>query len=458
MNRITVAITDNCFATLVDALSADVESAFVPILGTAHDESSDEWTLLVQSLVPVPDGSYLERDRDHLLISSSGFMPAFGLAERRSAGSGFIHSHQGADPTHSRLDDAVDGALSPVAQRRTSRPFYLSMVVAGTKDNPVFAGRVDVGGQRRLVDRVRVVGERLTILAATHPSLGRREITQFDRQIRVFGESGQLVLSDLRVAVVGAGGTGSVVCEQLSRLGVGEILLIDDDLISESNLTRVFGSTHDDVGKTKVEVIAAYANRLSAGTTVTPIMGRVTDRRVAELLRQCDVIFGCTDDQWGRSVLSRVAYWYLIPLIDMGVVITSAHGRLQEIIGRITYVAPGTACLMCRGRIQPEAIRAEALPSEERARLAAEGYVQGLGEADPSVVTYTSLMASLATSELLKRLFGFVTGSPASESLFRIDTGDLRHNVVNGRQGHFCVDPHSWARGDSDPFLGQLWK
>jgi hypothetical protein len=305
---------------------------------------------------------------------------------------------------------------------------------------------------------IRVVGDRIRMLpTARGTGLSERDILQFDRQIRAFGNSGQLLLTQLRVGVVGAGGTGSAVCEQLARLGVGEIVVIDDDIITASNLTRIYGSTRDDIGKYKVDVVAAYAERISSEAVVTPVIGRVTNQGTARRLRHCDVIFGCTDDQWGRSILSRLAFWYLAPVIDMGVMVTSNNGRLQEIIARITMVGPGAACLLCRGRIQPETIRAEALPREERSRLAAEGYVQGLGEADPSVVTYTSLAASMATSKFLQMLFGFSNEPQATESLFRIDMGELRHNVVPGREGHYCVDARVWGRGDSEPFLGQLW-
>ena len=63
----------------------------------------------------------------------------------------------------------------------------------------------------------------------------------------MFGAAGQHILQASKVAVVGLGGVGSLVAEQLARLGVGNIVLIDPDEIESSNLSRVVGATRVDV-------------------------------------------------------------------------------------------------------------------------------------------------------------------------------------------------------------------
>jgi molybdopterin/thiamine biosynthesis adenylyltransferase len=385
-------------------------------------------------------------------------MPSFGEAARAKTGVGFVHTHPGADAGHSLLDDKVDADLSAVAERRTGQPHYLSLVIGGHASSPTFAARIITNDRIESVDIIRVVGERLRLI-----EVGGRAATVdtalFDRQIRAFGADGQAVLSSLRVGVVGAGGTGSAVCEQLVRLGVGRVVLIDDDVVATSNISRIYGARHGDEGKFKVHVVARHTNAIRATdkNIVVPIVGRVTSEQVAVRLCQCDVVFGCTDDQWGRSILSRLAYYYFIPLIDLGLVVTSDGRTMSEIVGRATIVVPGSSCLLCRGRIQPDAIRAEAVPEPERERLTAEGYVQGLRVPDPSVIPYTSLVASLGTSELLRRLFGLGDSQAADELLFRIDVNELRRNRVPCRQGHYCATQEVWGAGDTEPFLGVLW-
>lgn len=455
MSRVTLALTGSAYSMLVATLAEGVETAFVAWTGAAEDETGV--TLFLRNAEAVPDECYLERTSNRLVIASAGFMPAFGLAESHEAGAAFIHTHPGGRAEYSELDDRVDEELSAVARCRTDSPFYVSMIIAGSVEAPSFVARVVSAEGTRSVDVIRVAGERFRLIRLDNDELEENIQEHFDRQIRVFGDAGQRVLSALRIGIVGVGGTGSAVCEQLVRLGVGEVLLVDDDTVTESNVTRIYGSTPADVGKHKVSVLTASMAEIDQSTRVTPVVGRVTDRKIAERLRQCDVIFGCTDDQWGRSVLSRLAYFYLIPMIDLAVVITSDGRRVHEIVGRVTVIGPGSACLLCRGRIQPEVIRAEALPTGERERLAAEGYVQGFAQPDPSVVTYTSLIASLGTSEFLSRLFGLGTLPYATELLFRIDLNELRRNTVASREGHFCADASKWGVGDSEPFLDMLW-
>ncbi|MHB8501290.1 MAG: HesA/MoeB/ThiF family protein [Candidatus Acidiferrales bacterium] len=458
MSNVTVAMTEAAYRTLTVDLNLSLETGYTAALGIARGEGGD-LLFCIRELQPIPEAAYIERSAYRLVIASRGFMPFFGHAAEMQATASFVHTHPGGQAEQSDLDKAVDEALAPVAILRTQQDYYVSLIVGGTAEQPQFTGCVvSASGEVIKVDRVRVVGERLQLLPAMvvpHADQVNRE--SFDRQIRAFGEAGQEVLSRLTIGIAGVGGTGSAVAEQLARLGVGELIVVDDDVITASNVSRVYGSTVEDVGAPKVEVIARHLSRIRPGTRVRPISGRVTNAEAARQLRFCDAIFGCTDDQWGRSVLARMAYWYLTPLIDVAVMITATGSAVNEVIGRVTFVGPGSPCLLCRGRLHPDAIRAETLGPDERQRLAAEGYVQGLGEPDPSVVTYTSFVASLATSELLNRLFGLGHPPYPQELLWRADAMELRRNRVSPQTGHYCESPEGWGLADSEPFLGQLW-
>ena len=121
--------------------------------------------------------------------------------------------------------------------------------------------------------------------------------------------------------------------------GAGSLLLIDPKDLSESNTTRVYGSTPEDVGHPKVEVLASHLRRVAPAAHIDGVIGTVTDEGVARLLTACDVVFGCTDDNAGRLVLSRLPTYYLTPVIDVGVLLSSTNGRLEGIDGRITILA-----------------------------------------------------------------------------------------------------------------------
>ncbi len=307
-------------------------------------------------------------------------------------------------------------------------------------------------GSNRHLDALRVVGDRVLILLDDE----NKDLADlFGRQVLALGGDGQLVLGRMHIGVVGAGGTGSAVCEQLIRLGVGHITVIDPDVITDTNVTRVWGSTLDDVDAPKVNIVARSATTIGLGTKVTAIHDTIANEAAARALRHCDVVLGCTDDNVGRLVLSRLAYIHLIPVIDMGVRIDTDGDHVTSIDARITYMAPGSACLDCRGWIDHERLAAEALPDDERTVLEAEGYVVGLGDPDPSVVPYTTAVAAHAVSDLLNRLFGF---APApNDQIIQFHAHTIRTPGRPARDDHFCTDPFFTGAGDLDPFLDRPW-
>src|SRR5439155_14848310 len=219
------------------------------------------------------------------------------------------------------------------------------------------------------------------------------DISVFDRQILAFGEEVQRLLRRLHIGVVGYGGTGSSVFEQLMRLGVGSITVCDPQIFETTNINRVYGSRITDQDKPKTAIAARHANELGLGTVVREFLKPITDLAVAKAFRDCDIIFGCTDDEWGRSILIKLALYYLIPLIDLGVSIDSEGGNIRSVVGRITTIIPGTACLLCRDRIDGAGILADVLRATDPhayEELVKEGYVRGLRGVEPSVVMFTT--------------------------------------------------------------------
>ena len=365
-------------------------------------------------------------------------------------------------PVTLHLRTAADegGALTAIGHLSTT--LNCTSITIGPSDADVTvdwsAGRVAGGipqpdGSVRPIDLLRVVGDRITLLLAGD---GDDVAEIFDRQVRALSDEGQRVLRQLHVGVVGAGGTGSAVCEQLIRLGVGHLTVIDHDVITDTNVTRVWGSTIDDVGTPKVAIVTRSAAAIGLGTTVTPVHDSIANEQAAKALRHCDVILGCTDDNVGRLVLCRLAYVYVIPVIDMGVQIdTHDDGRVTAIDGRVTYMVPGLPCLDCRGWIDHERLDAEEIPDDELAELEADGYVVGLDNPDPSVIPYTTAVAAQAIADLLARLFG-LSQVPADQIL-QFHAHQVRTPGRASHPDHFCVDPHLIGAGDLEPFLDRPW-
>jgi molybdopterin-synthase adenylyltransferase len=191
--------------------------------------------------------------------------------------------------------------------------------------------------------------------------------------------------------------------EQLIHLGIRDYLLIDPDTIDSTNLNRLVGSRKQDVGRPKVEVAADNVRRIFPGAAIETSRGSVLLARDAEVLADVDFIFCCTDSHGSRAVLNQLAYQFLVPMIDMGVVIVVGSGKVSHIAGRTQMLAPGLSCLQCGNLLSPEAVRVDLLTDFERK---ADPYVVGARDPAPAVISLNATMASMAVTMFLSAVAG----------------------------------------------------
>jgi molybdopterin/thiamine biosynthesis adenylyltransferase len=142
--------------------------------------------------------------------------------------------------------------------------------------------------------------------------------------------------------------------------------------------------------------------------------GNIADDHVAQELLDRDLIFGCTDSHASRVILGQIAYQYLIPVIDMGVSLSVREGKLAKITGRAQLLSPGLPCFSCLELLDGETIRREMLSPEQRA---ADPYIKGAHEPQPSVISLNATMSSLAVSMFL----GATTDAPLETTFLRYD-------------------------------------
>ena len=456
----TLVLHDGLSAELREAAALPVETGGV-LLANLVTGPSGETRLLGNTVRWVGEPAYLRRSRDEMLIASEGYVPALGEAADRGLMPIWLHTHPGLSgiPLRSHYDVQVDRQLADVFRLRADVSAYAMLIVSPRVDGLAFSGALEAAdGSRTPIERLWQVGDRWRLTAAEDSPLGPVQGV-YDRHVRAFGPDIQRVLGDLRIGVIGAGGTGSAVCEQLVRLGVRKLLIVDGDVLSESNVTRVYGSTPQDVGRPKVEVLADHLQRIAPDLDCQVLTSMITLEPAARRLSECDLVYGCTDDNAGRLVLSRLASFLLTPVIDVGVLLSSgADGRLVGIDGRVTVLTPGSACLVCRDRIDLARAAAEMLTPEERKRREDEGYAPALGGREPAVVAFTTSVAAAAVGELLERLIGYGPEPRPTELLLRWHEREMSTNTATPRAGHYC-DAHSgkWGQGARAPFLGQVW-
>jgi molybdopterin/thiamine biosynthesis adenylyltransferase/proteasome lid subunit RPN8/RPN11 len=457
---VSIVIPRDLMDSVVATARRPEESAGVLLAGVARAPNGDV-RLLARDIRWVPDAAYAYRSHERLSIRSEGYIRALGEAELAGATCLWIHTHPGLEssPLPSDHDRVVDAQLADVFRLRTGSSYYGALVFAPTATGVTFSGHIQLPDEAaQSIDRLWEVGSRWRLVRAYDSELPPLP-PMYDRNVRAFGSAIQQTLADLRIAIVGCGGTGSSVGEQLVRMGVRHLTLVDPDTITESNITRVYGSSPSVVARHKVNVLAEHFAAISSDVKCSPMRSMVTLEETARALVSADLVFGCTDDNAGRMVLSRLATYLLTPVIDCGVLLSSDEsGSLVGIDGRVTVLTPGQACLVCRGRIDLRRAAAELLTPDERVRREDEGYAPALGRTEPSVISYTTLVAATAVSELLERLVGYGPTPRPSEVLLRCHEREVSTNLASPRNGHYC-DPGAGklGRGSTEPFLEQTW-
>ncbi len=412
-------------------------------------------------VISIPDGDIESAGPSHITWSTASFVRLLKRAKDHGLVAGIVHSHPGGPDWFSDQDRFNEGELAQLARNRNGQGAALISVLL-TGDGQVRA-QVWLGDSLpEPATAVRVVGRRL----AVHQR-GRRggQDVAFDRQALAFGDEVNAQLRNMRVGVVGCGGTGSATAVLLARLGVGQLVLFDEDVVEASNLNRLHGARRSDADamRLKVDVLAREITEMGLGVRVARMPHWIGAEACRDPLKSCDVIFGCTDDNDGRLLLNRLAYFYLIPVIDMGLAIEPAPvgGGVRELSGRCTVLTPSSPCLLCRGIIDPTLAREEALKREnpqEYERQKREAYVRGGGNPAPAVVTFTTATASMAIDELLQALSNFRGGDGwAWQRIRRFDL--MRDRTPGAPVNHdcpVCADRTYWGIGDTDPFLDRV--
>jgi molybdopterin/thiamine biosynthesis adenylyltransferase len=457
---VSVVIPQTMVEEIRSIARLSIETAGVMLAGIAEAPNGDI-RVLARQMRWVDEAAYIRRDWDALTIRSEGYVPALGEAEALGAACIWVHTHPGEDglPQPSHHDRRVDREIEDLFRLRSGSPYYGALIFSPRASDLAFTGHLQrQDGPSLKIERMWQVGDRWHLARAFDSALPQLSPI-FDRNVRAFGPAVQQTLGDLRIGIVGSGGIGSAVAEQLVRLGVRNLTLIDPDALTDSNLTRVYGSTAKDVGQPKVHVLAHHLRAIAPDVKCDCIQAMLTLEATARCLIGCDLVFGCTDDNAGRLVLSRLATYLLTPVIDSGVLLSSnTEGDLTGIDGRITTLSPGQACLVCRGRIDLPRARSELLTPEERLRREDEGYAPALARTEPAVVAFTTMVSATAVSELLERLIGYGPTPRPSEVLLRCHEREISTNLALPHERHYChPSANKLGAGMTQPFLEQTW-
>jgi ThiF family len=387
------------------------------------------------------------------------------LAETK-LGMGVIHSHpEDCSTFASSLDNDMDDYFSSeFAIYGASRP-YVSLRIAKSADGQfTFGGEAWVNGQQMPVMEWLTVGGELEREASEIVGTARCEESFFDeRTARLTELVGDRTarLPNSVVGVIGCSGTGSPAVHVLARAGVRRFVLVDPDFFAPSNLERMHGSTWRDL-KTKppkIEILRRLILEINPKAEVKIIRGNVLDENVLDELLKCDLVLGCTDSQHSRAALGDFASHYLLPSIDVAVLMRAKDGKLTEQVGEIARYTADEPCPWCLGRISQKALAYELMTDaerEQRAQAAAEAVKRGVdgtqywGDKPPKELTVGYMTTAVGAIQA-GYAEGWITGaSSMPHQRFQFDLGMPLLGVVPAEKPRKPECSCNWTKGWGD--------
>lgn len=407
----------------------------VGFISTGMAASHDGLVLLGQEYRPVADEDYVRDDTVPVMMGPAAIRKAMQWALTDRIGIFHVHTHGGTGiPTFSRVDLRESARFVPsflnVAPQRAHGAIVLS---ADAARGQVWLSRegapgcisefVEVGVNNRKWGRVRP----------------RRNATRLERQSFLGATSPQL-LADATIGVVGLGGGGSPIVQQLAHVGVGGYVLADPQAIEDTNTNRLVGATLGDV-ETQMPK-AQIAERVIRGLMPDArIVARAAPwQELVDELRECDVIVGALDSYAGRDQLERFARRNLIAYVDVGMDVhdCGTHGHL--ISGQVILSTPGYPCLRCCGFLTDR-------------RLEQEAQRYGAAGAQPQVIWPNGVLASTAVGLIIQRITPWF---PARKAFVYLEYDGNLSTLVPAPYMRLFPDrigcPHHPADETGDPF------
>lgn len=161
---------------------------------------------------------------------------------------------------------------------------------------------------------------------------------RYSRQILLqqFGEAAQLKLLNTKVLVVGAGGLGCPVLQYLTAAGVGMIGIVDDDVVTLSNLHRQILFSTNDIGLPKTERAAAVLKQLNPAVSINTYQFKITNQNALELISEYDIVIDGTDNFAARYLINDACVLKKKPLI---------YGSIYQFEGQVAVFNAPTESL-----------------------------------------------------------------------------------------------------------------
>ena len=352
-----------------------------------------------------------------------------------------IHSHPNGQAAFSAVDDENDRMLFPSVCNWFDDGRVNGSAIMLT-DGRIVGRTVDDQGRFAAMETVAVIGDDIRLWKSRRSV---RESSAFDNKLaQTFGSGTLALLRAMRVGVVGCSGTGSIVVELLARNGVGELVLVDGDVVEEKNLNRIVNASREDAlqRRPKVAALKEAVERTGTGCRLNCLQAQTDSAEVLAALVDCDVIFGCVDTAFGRYHLECLASAHFMPYFDVGVYLEAdGQGGIEAADAVSHYVHPEGAGLLARAAYTMEQVAAENARRHDPAhyrRQRIAGYLAAVGEEQPAVMSVNMQAACMAFNDFLARIHAYRFDANRD---FATQRFSLVHGCYENGPGDACPHP-----------------
>ena len=186
---------------------------------------------------------------------------------------------------------------------------------------------VSVNQVKEIAFKYKVKARKIEISALQNNIIPER----YQRNLGVISPLEQIKLLQSKVAIIGAGGLGGTVIELLTRIGIGELIIADKDIIGDSNLNRQILSKETNLGQSKAEAAVKRVKEINSSVEITGHSVFIDSDNVKEIIEGADVAVDALDNLPSRFVLQKACRDLKIPLV---------HGAIAGFNGQLTTIFP----------------------------------------------------------------------------------------------------------------------
>jgi molybdopterin/thiamine biosynthesis adenylyltransferase len=351
---------------LRNGLLSDLTNEHFAILLGKTEICNNNYIITIHDILFPQEGELLEQNLGFLRINKKFVATALLMLQKRIDVDTYIdvHTHPFSKNTvgFSSTDDADERSFSDYLAENFSKIKYASIVLSQES----YSARYWFCGKQKYCNseiKTQLKSEYFPVHHTPSMAIKEEAMQIYDRSILALGlETMKSIMSNEKIAIVGVGGLGSIIAENLIHMGFQNLILLDNDKLELSNLNRIVGAKYRQAkeGVIKVDAVAAHLKDINPFCKIETLAVNVHSGEAEKALAFSDWIIVATDNHASRFRVQEYAFKYYIPFISAGVNITVKDNNITDISGEVITIRIGdTICLDCLHRINYNAVAAE---------------------------------------------------------------------------------------------------